>query len=164
MTEFELASLEVQRTSLEVQQSSLALQEAALGFQEASLGFQEMSTWAAIAAVAATIVIGLLQCLLIWKGLRMMSDGSKERAAAVEQQRLADEKRHAAFMAALEQQRLADDQRHAEAMEEGGRRHAEAMAAVEQQHLADEKRHAEATAALETLIARTAPGAERESA
>ena len=108
-------------------------------FEIASLAFQEMAAWAAIATAVVAVVVGPTQCLLIWKGLRLMERSNRERAVALEQQREADERRHAEAMAA-----------HAEAMEEGARRHAEAMAALAVQ-----------SRALETLIERTAPAAVR---
>ena len=101
-------------------------------FEIASLAFQEMAAWAAIATAVVAVVVGPTQCLLIWKGLRLMERSNKERAVA------------------LEQQREADERRHAEAMAESARRHAEAMAALAVQ-----------SRALETLIERTAPAAVR---
>ena len=74
-----------------------------------------------------------------------MMRANKQRAAGLDQQRKADEQRHAETMAALEQQRLADERRHAEAMEK------------------DERRHAETMAALEALIERTAPDAAKKN-
>ena len=94
----------------------------------------------------AAFLTELLQCLLIWRGLQLIDDGIKERTAIRERQRLADDRRHAAFMADLEEQRRADKQRH-DAF----------MADLEQRRQANEQRHAEATSALETPIARTAP-------
>ena len=112
-------------------------------FEIASLTFQEMAAWAAIATAVVAVVVGPTQCLLIWKGLRLMERSNGERAVALEQQREADERRHAE---AMEE----SARRHAEAMEEGARRHAEAMAALAVQ-----------SRALETLIERTAPAAVR---
>ncbi len=140
-------------------------------FEIASLAFQEMSAWAAIATAVVAVVVGPTQCLLIWKGLRLMERSNGERAVALEQQREADERRHAEVMAAHAEAMAAHDEtmaahakamaahakameesarRHAEAMEEGARRHAEAMAALAVQ-----------SRALETLIERTAPAAVR---
>ncbi len=126
-------------------------------FEIASLAFQEMSAWAAIATAVVAVIVGPTQCLLIWKGLRLMERSNGERAAALEQQREADERRHAEAMAAHAEAMAESDRRHAEAMaahaeamEEGARRHAEAMAALAVQ-----------SRALETLIERTAPAAVR---
>ncbi len=110
------------------------------------------------------VIVGPTQCLLIWKGLRLMERSNGERAVALEQQREADERRHAEVMAAHDETMAAhakamaahakameeSARRHAEAMEEGARRHAEAMAALAVQ-----------SRALETLIERTAPAAVR---
>ena len=73
------------------------------------------------------------------KGLRLMDRSNRERAVALEQQREADERRHAEAMAA-----------HAEAMAENARRHTETMATLAAQ-----------SHALEALIERTAPTAAR---
>ena len=132
-------------------------------FELASLTLQEMAAWAAIVAAVVAAVVGPAQCLLIWKGLRLMDRSNRERAAALEQQREADERRHAEVMAE-------SARRHAEAMEESARRHAEAMEEGARRHAEameeGARRHAEAMAALktqsralETLIERTAPAA-----
>ena len=133
-------------------------------FEIASLTFQEMAAWAAIATAVVAVVVGPTQCLLIWKGLRLMERSNGERAAALEQQREADERRHAEAMAAHDETMAA----HAKAMEESARRHAEAMAARAEVMAESVRRHAEAMAALavqsralETLIERTAPAAVR---
>ena len=148
-------------------------------FEIASLTLQEIAAWAAVVAAVAAVVVGSAQCLLIWKGLRLMDRSNRERAVALEQQREADERRHAEVMeegarrhaevmaahaeamAARAEAAKEGARRHAEAMEEGARRHAEAMEE-------GARRHAEAMAALEaqsraleTLIERTAPTATR---
>ena len=140
-------------------------------FEIASLAFQEMAAWAAIAAAVVAAVVGPAQCLLIWKGLRLMDRSNRERAVALEQQREADERRHAEVMAAHAEAMAA----HAEAAKENARHHAEVMAAHAEAMAAraeaakeGARRHAEAMAALETqsraletLIERTAPAAIR---
>ena len=95
----------------------------------------------AVSAVAASVA-----AIGIWHGIRAMVRANKDRAGILDQQREADERRHAEAM-------QADERRHAEAMraadqrrDEATRRHTETMAA-----LADQRR------ALETLITRTAP-------
>ena len=137
-------------------------------FEIASLTLQEIAAWAAVVAAVAAVVVGSAQCLLIWKGLRLMDRSNRERAVALEQQSEADERRHAEVMEE-------GARRHAEVMEEGARRHAEAMAAHAEAMAAraeaakeGARRHAEAMAALETqsraletLIERTAPAAIR---
>ena len=57
-----------------------------------------------------------LAAIGIWWGIAAMMRANKQRAAGLDQQRKADEQRHAETMAALEQQRLADERRHAETM------------------------------------------------
>ena len=149
-------------------------------FEIASLTLQEIAAWAAVVAAVAAAIVGPAQCLLIWKGLRLMDRSNRERAVALEQQREADEQRHAEVMAAHAETMAENARRHAEAMEEGARRHAEAMAAHAEAMAAraeaakeGARRHAEAMAALktqsrvletqsralETLIERTAPTA-----
>ena len=132
MTEFEIASLAIQKTGLAI---------------------------AAVSAIAAAIAASG-----IWWGIAAMMRANKERAAFLDQQREADERRHAEAMeegrqrhletmAALDQQREADERRHAEAMEEGRQRHLETMAA-----LAEQSRTLESVIrGLETVIERTAP-------
>lgn len=88
-----------------------AFETASLEFQAASLVFQEMTAWAGLIAAVAAVVIGLLQCGLLFKGLRMMERGNGERAAALEQRHLADNQRHDEAVAA-----------HAETMAENQRR------------------------------------------
>ena len=79
-----------------------AFEIASLEFQAASLVLQEMTARAGLIAAVAAVVIGLLQCGLLFKGLRMMERGSRERAAAMEQQHLAEnQRRHDEAMAAL---------------------------------------------------------------
>ena len=93
---------------------------------------------ASIVAQYAGVAIGIAQCGLIWHGIRMMRRAADARDRG------------------LENQRAADDQRHAEA----GQRHAEAMAALADQRRALETLIAgnrEQAAALRTVIERTAP-------
>ena len=144
-------------------------------FEIASLAFQEMAAWAAIAAAVVAAVVGPAQCLLIWKGLRLMDRSNRERAAALEQQREADERRHAEAMEEGARRHAEVMAAHAEAAKENARRHAEVMAAHAEAMAAraeaakeGARRHAEAMAALETqsraletLIERTAPAAAR---
>ena len=117
----------------------------------------------AVISAAASVVSAIaasVAAIGIWHGIRAMVSANKDRAGILDQQRDADERRHAEVM------RRHDEavHRHDEAM----RRHAEAVQADERRHAeavqADERRHAEAMAvladqrrALETLIARTAP-------
>ena len=111
----------------EFEAATVAYQNASLAYQSASLAYQHAGVWIA----AGTLIVGLAQCALIWYGIRMMRRAADARDRG------------------LENQRAADDQRHAEA----GQRHAEAMAA-----LADQRRALEAViAGMETMIERTAP-------
>ena len=82
-----------------------AFEIASLEFQATGLVFQEMGAWA---GPIAAVVVGLLQCGLLFRGLRMMEGGDRERAAAMEQQYLAENKRRREeAMAALATQRRA---------------------------------------------------------
>ncbi len=130
------------------------------GFETASLVIAGANATASITAAAG-----------IWYGIRAMIRANRERAVILDQQREADERRHAEAM-------RAGDQRHAEAMQAGDQRHAEAMAALNELIQAGQRQH-EATmrvlerqgaalerqgaalerqgAALETMIERTAP-------
>ena len=105
------------------------------GFETASLAIAGANAVASITAAAG-----------IWHGIRTMVRANKDRAVI------------------LDQQREADERRHAEAMRAGDQRHAEAMAV-----LADQRREAAEAAAgqrralealitgMETMIERTAP-------
>ena len=116
-------------------------------------------------AIAAAVVAACG----IWYGIRAMVHANKDRAAILDQQRQADERRHEETMAT-----------HAEAMAKADQRHEETMAALASQRDVDERRHEEAmqahagqsralealiiglerqTASLETVIERTAPAA-----
>ena len=70
-------------------------------FEIASLTLQEMAVWATVVTAVATACIGSWQCLLIAKGLRLMDSNNRERAAVVDEQRRADERRHEEAMKAL---------------------------------------------------------------
>ncbi len=115
---------------------------ATLAFQDATLASRTLGHWIAIAQIAATFVIGLGQIGIVWYGIRAMNRASAERAqdraqaARVADQRDADARRRDA------------DSRRRDA--DSRRRHDEAMATLDLQRQA-----------LETLIARTAPAAER---
>ena len=97
---------------------------------------------ASIVAQYAGVAIGIAQCGLIWHGIRMMRRAADARDRGLENQRDADERRHAEAMAALD------------------KRHAEAMAVLADQRRALETLIAgnrEQAAALRTVIERTAP-------
>ena len=102
MTEFEIATI--------------AYRNATLAHRNASLALQDTATVAAVAQVAATLIVGIAQCALIWAGIRMMRRAADTRGRALENQRATDDKRHAEAMAAFAEQRRADDERHAEAI------------------------------------------------
>ena len=110
------------------------------GFETASLAIAAANATAAITAAAG-----------IWHGIRTMVRANKDRAVI------------------LDQQREADERRHAEAMRAGDQRHAEAMQALADQRreAAGQRRALEALiAGMETMIERTAtkpgPGAPAE--
>ena len=126
---------------------------ATIAYRAASLAHQNAGVWVAVGQLAATVIVGGAQCALIWHGIRMMRRAADTRDRGLENQRHADERRHAEAMAAI-------DKRHAEAMAaidkrhaEAGTRHAEATAALDKRHAEAGTRHAEAMAALNELIA-----------
>ena len=101
------------------------------GFETASLAIAGANAVASITAAAG-----------IWHGIRTMVRANKDRAVI------------------LDQQREADERRHAEAMRAGDQRHAEAMQALADQRreAAGQRRALEALiAGMETMIERTAP-------
>ena len=112
------------------------------GFETASLVIAGANATASITAATG-----------IWYGIRAMVRANRERAVILDQQREADERRHAEAM-------RAGDQRHAEAMaalneliQAGQRQHEATMRVLERQGAALERQGA----ALETMIERTAP-------
>ena len=133
---------------------------ATIAYQAASLAHQNAGVWVAIGQLAATLIVGGAQCALIWHGIRMMRRAADTRDRGLENQRDADERRHAEAMAALDKRHAeataALDKRHAEA----GQRHAEAMAALNELIAGSREQGAAlqtATAALRTLVERTVP-------
>ena len=108
------------------------------GFEIASLAIAGANATAAITAATG-----------IWYGIRAMIRASRERAVILDQQREADERRHAEAM-----------RRHDEAMQAADQRHAEAMAALNELIRAGQ-RQGEALerqgAALDELLRRPAP-------
>ena len=119
---------------------------ATIAYRAASLAHQNAGVWVAVGQLAATVIVGGAQCALIWHGIRMMRRAADTGDRGLENQRDADERRHAEAMAAL-------DKRHAEATAALDKRHAEAMAALDKRHAEAGTRHAEAMAALNELIA-----------
>ncbi len=107
-------------------------------FEQATLAAQHVALWisAASAAASAAAAWG------IWYGIRAMVRANKDRAAILDRQREADERRHKEAMAA-----------HAEAMAEGARRHEENMTALKALIGGLERQ----TASLERVVERTAP-------
>ena len=103
------------------------------GFETASLAIAAANAAAAVVAACG-----------IWYGIRAMVSANKDRAAILDQQRRADERRHEETMAAFAQQHRADE-----------RRHEENMAALKALIGGLERQ----TASLETVIERTAPAA-----
>ena len=131
LTEFEKATIAFQESTIAFQEATLAFQEAALVYQAVGLAIAAANTLAALAAAAG-----------IWYGIRAMVRANRERAAILDQQRQADERRHEETMTAMREH-------HEEAMrrlDHQGRALEALIAGLERQ-----------TAALETVIERTAP-------
>ena len=108
---------------------------------------------ATIAQPLVAALVGAGQIAVIWYGIRAMIGANQDRADGSAEAALRADQRHA------EAARQAD-QRHAEAARQADQRHAEAMAALglQAKHAAAQSAALEAqTAALETLIERTAP-------
>ena len=129
----------------EFEKATIAFQEATLAFQEAALIYQTVGlSITAVNAVAALAAAGG-----IWYGIRAMVRANKDRAAILDQQREADERRHKETMTAMREH-------HEEAMrrlDHQGRALETLIAGLERQGAALERQ----TAALETVIERTAP-------
>ena len=145
-------------------------QDAAMvDYQTATLAARHIALWISAAALAVSAAVGGAQCILIWRGLRMMDRSNRARAEAVENQRRESDQRHAEAMAALaDQRRATDDQRRTlEAMieeqraaREDQRRALDAM--IEEQRAAREDQRRALDAMIEgqrALIERTAPRA-----
>ncbi len=98
-------------------------------YEIASLAAREAALWVAVAQVAATLVIGIGQIAVVWYGIRAMQRMGATRARE-------------------------QDQRHEEAMTRADQRHEETMTALNELIRAGQAQ----TAALETVIERTAPG------
>ena len=97
-------------------------------YEIASLAAREAALWVAVAQVAATLAIGIGQIAIVWYGIRAMQRMGATRARE-------------------------QDQRHEEAMTRADQRHEEAMTALNELIRAGQAQ----TAALETVIERTAP-------
>ena len=93
MTEFERATIAFQEATITYQESTIAFQEAALIYQTVGLAIAAANTLAALAAAGG-----------IWYGIRAMVRANRERAAILDQQRLADERRHEEAMRRLDHQ------------------------------------------------------------
>ena len=110
------------------------------GFETASLVVASANATAAIVAAVG-----------IWYGIHAMVRAARERARTLDQQREADDKRHAETMAALQtafrEMREADDKRHAETM-------TALQTASRETREADDKRHTETMTALQELMRR----------
>ena len=99
MTEYEAASLALQKASLTLQEASIALQEASLATQQA--------------AVWVAAVVGAVQCALIAYGLYIMRQAARHRDA----QHRENMAQHRETMASLQAQREAQSEQHQENME-----------------------------------------------
>lgn len=83
-------------------------QDAAMvDYQTATLAARHIALWISAAALAVSATVGGAQCILIWRGLRMMDRSNRARAETVENQRRESDQRHAEAMAALADQRRA---------------------------------------------------------
>ena len=111
-------------------------------FETATIAFQNASLWAAYIQAGVAGLVGLVQCALIFYGLKLMQRSNTDR------QRQTDlaEKRHEESLSALQAQTdLAE------------KRHEESLSALQAQTDLAEKRHEESLLTLRTLIERTAP-------
>ncbi len=90
----------------EYEAASLALQKSALALQQASLAAQQAAVW--IAAL-----VGAAQCSLIGIGLYIMRQASKQR----DTQHRENMAQHRETMASLQAQREAQSEQHQENME-----------------------------------------------
>ena len=142
-----------------------------IDYEAATLTIREWTLRVAAASLVVSAVVGGLQCFLIWRGLVIMRRAADTRDRALENQRRESDQRHAEAMKASVDAMKASAERHAEAMKAsadamkaGAERHAETMAALGAQSRALDaliEGHRAQTASLETLIERTAPGADR---
>lgn len=58
-------------------------------FEIASLGHAAVSAWSTLAYAIVSLVVGVMQCWLIWLGLRIMRKASEQRDKALDAQMLA---------------------------------------------------------------------------
>ncbi len=81
----------------EFEAATIAFQNATIAFQDATIAFQGASLWATYAQAGVAGLVGLVQCVLIAYGLRLMQRSNADR------QRQTDlaEKRHEESMLAL---------------------------------------------------------------
>ena len=84
----------------EFEAATIAFQNATIAFQDATIAFQNASLWATYAQAGVAGLVGLVQCVLIASGLRLIQRSNADR------QRQTDlaEKRHEESMLALHQQ------------------------------------------------------------
>ncbi len=115
-------------------------------YEAATLATRYAGLWIA----AAQVGVGLLQAGIVWYGIRAMQRMGATRAREQDQ-------RHEEIMTKADQRHeevmTKADQRHEEVMTEADQRHEEAMAALNELIRAGQAQ----TAALETVIERTAP-------
>ena len=81
----------------EFEAATIAFQNATIAFQAATIAFQNASLWATYAQAGVAGLVGLVQCVLIASGLKMIQRSNADR------QRQTDlaEKRHEESMLAL---------------------------------------------------------------
>ena len=115
-------------------------------YEAATLATRYAGLWIA----AAQVGVGLLQAGIVWYGIRAMQRMGATRAREQDQ-------RHEETMTKADQRHeevmTKADQRHEEVMTEADQRHEEAMAALNELIRTGQAQ----TAALETVIERTAP-------
>ena len=84
----------------EFEKATIAFQEASLAYQAAALGWTA-PTIAAAATSALSALAAIVAAAGIWYGIRAMVRANRDRAAILDRQREADERRHEEAMTAL---------------------------------------------------------------
>ncbi len=85
---------------------------ATITFQNATVAFQNASLWAAYIQAGIAGLVGLVQCALIFYGLKLMQRSNTDRQRQMD---LA-EKRHEESMSALQAQAVSAEKQHEESM------------------------------------------------
>ena len=118
-------------------------QDAAMvDYRAATLATRYVALWISAAALAVSAAVGGAQCIVVWRGLRMIDRSNRAYAEAIENRRRESDRRHAKAMAAIADRRRATD------------------AMIEKQRAAREDQQRATDAMIEgqrALIERTAP-------